>query len=289
MIFEKPLITPIYDELFIKKSVQVDMLRLDLIHPNISGNKWYKLKHNIEAAKQLQAKQILSFGGAYSNHLHALAFAGKMFDFNTIGFVRGEAVANPTLDDCQRWGMKIHFMAREDYRQKNEKQFLHQIALQFPDAFIIPEGGDNELGKKGCSEILSAATKGYDYIVCSVGTGTTLAGLMESTAPKQSLIGFVVLKNGFYLQHQIQQKARHQHGQLQHDYHFGGFGKSTSILLDFMKTFQQKNNIELDKVYTAKMMFGLFDMIQNNKFENNTSILALHTGGLQGNRSDSFL
>ncbi|MBK7762559.1 MAG: 1-aminocyclopropane-1-carboxylate deaminase/D-cysteine desulfhydrase [Bacteroidetes bacterium] len=267
------------------KKVQIDILRLDAMHPEISGNKWFKLKYNLQAAYERGAKSLLSFGGAYSNHLHALAFAGFKTKLKTIGIIRGEEVVNPTLQDCIVWGMDLHFISREKYRHKTEVSFLEEIQSKFPHAYIIPEGANNEAGLLGCNEILQGIPlANYQYIAASVGTATTLCGLINASLGSNEVLGFLAMKQGLYLEEEIKQRTTKTNWRLIDDYHFGGFGKSNAELFTFMDNFTTKHNIDLDRVYTAKMMYGMYDLIQANRFEHNAKFLVIHTGGLQGNR-----
>jgi 1-aminocyclopropane-1-carboxylate deaminase len=280
------LISPILHPLLCEYGIQLDMLRLDLLHPAISGNKWFKLKYNIEYALEHNFTSLVSFGGAYSNHLHAMAYAGKEAGLKTIGYIRGEEVQNPTLMGCKDWGMKLHFVSRTDYKHKNELEFLETLQQMHPDAYIIPEGGSNSLGLKGCLEIVTVSdTSQYDHICCAVGTATTLTGIAQSLLPHQSAIGFTAMKNGSYLKDTISLTVNHHRWDLETEYHFGGFGKKNHSLVDFIHSFKLEQNIELDIVYTAKMMIGLLDLIQQHKFRSGSKILAIHTGGIQGNRS----
>lgn len=265
--------------------VEFDVMRLDLIHPQISGNKWYKLKYQLQDAMKKGAKSVLSFGGAYSNHLHALAYAGYLAGIKTIGIIRGEQVQNQTLVDCHKWGMEIHFVDRKRYRKKAEDGFLHAIHQMFPKSYLVPEGGGGELGIKGCEEILLNLGNNYNHVFCSVGTGTTLAGLIRSVPQDVMVHGMVVLKNAAYLQDEISNWVSTKNWQLHHDYHFEGFAKISPSLIRFMELFQLNSGIELDRVYTAKMMFGILDLISSKKLDSTKRILAIHTGGVQGNRS----
>lgn len=278
-------VSSVHNSLLNSKHCSLDLLRLDQLHPEISGNKWFKLKYNIEQALNENKKGLLSFGGAYSNHLHALAFAGKEFSLETVGIIRGEKVINDTLSDCERWGMKLHTITRSEYRQKYEPEFLHQLSDQFPGYLIIPEGGNNEAGIRGCAEILNhVALNRYDIIACAVGTGATFTGLLQSALPQQKLLGFTAVKNGGYLSEEIRKHTQQTNWELITEYHFGGFAKSDPGLLRFMQQLKADNDLQLDFIYTAKMMFGLFDLMKNGQLSNQR-VLAIHTGGLQGNRS----
>lgn len=280
------LITPILSSLIESHGIQLDLLRIDLLHPHISGNKWFKLKYNIDHAKLEHKNTLVSFGGPYSNHLHALAFAGKEAGFSTIGYIRGEEVSNSTLQDCKEWGMDLQFISRHEYRSKSDEAFLADIQRQHSDSMIIPEGGSNELGLKGCREILSLCdTTSYNYITCAVGTGTTFAGIAQSLLPHQHAIGFTAMKGGAYLQESLAQYIPHSRWSLETEYHFGGFGKMHAEVLHLIRNFKESNHVELDFVYTAKMICGIMDKIRKNHFDSGSKILSIHTGGVQGNRS----
>jgi 1-aminocyclopropane-1-carboxylate deaminase len=260
----------------------LDLLRLDQVHTIVAGNKWFKLKYNIEEALNKRSDTLLSFGGAYSNHLHALAYAGKLFGLKTIGFVRGDIVDNPTLQDCKAWGMELKFVSRVAYREKTSHHFLAKLKQMYPNAFIIPEGGDNDLGQKGCEEIVDKKHKElYDTICVAIGTGTTFKGIRKST--EQNMLGFCALKNGQYLNEELLQYKAAQ-SEIYFDQHFGGFGKFDPSLLSFMTSFKKKYGIELDLIYNAKMFYKLQHRLMDPEYATN-KVLVIHTGGTQGNRS----
>lgn len=281
-LFDKKIpIDSIQLELNNGTSVPLAILRLDQLHHTLSGNKWFKLKYNLLEAEKIGAATIISFGGAYSNHLHALAYAGKLFNIPTIGYVRGEAVSNPTLEDCRAWGMELRFISRDAYRKKTSLSFLETIQKAQPNSYIIPEGGDNTLGQKGCEEILpDGMNERYNTLCCALGTGTTLSGLAACFHKK--IWGFAPFKNAFSLKEKLAQQIP----PLEYidAYHFGGFGKTKPELIDFAAQFKLAHNIELDKIYTAKMFWGLRDMLSITPPEENRKIIVIHTGGLQGNR-----
>lgn len=276
-----PIITEIEYE-----DYRISVLRLDLIHPEISGNKWFKLKYNLELAKQQNKNTIITFGGAYSNHIAATAFACKEQELKSIGIIRGESSSanNPTLSQAKKNGMELVFVSREDYKLKNEPDYLKELNKKYPNSFIIPEGGNNELGEKGCQEILTPELKQYDIIFCAYGTGNTFRGLTKSATPQQRVIGINVLK--------YKESAwGNQETNLIHNYHFGGYAKHTDELLEFKKWFELTYNIPLDYVYTSKLFFGVFDLLKNSchaerirSVTKNKKILIIHTGGLQGNK-----
>ena len=267
-------------------SISVHIKREDLIHPIVSGNKFRKLKYNLIQAKIENQTTLLTFGGAFSNHIAAVAFAGKEQNFKTIGIIRGEELRNkifenPTLHFAQDCGMQLEFVTREAYRQKTELGFLENLSAKFGAFYLIPEGGTNELAIKGCEEILSDEDASFDYICCSIGTGGTITGIINSLLPHQKVLGFPALK-GDFLQKDIRNFAKKDNFSLINEYHFGGYGKVTSELIEFINSFYKKNKIPLDPIYTGKMVFGVIDLIKNNYFPENSKILLIHTGGIQG-------
>ena len=275
-----------YQTLQLPQPVQLTIKRLDLIHPQISGNKFFKLKYNLLAAQQQGFSQVLTFGGAFSNHIAATAFAAQHFGFQSIGMIRGEELAsqqfNPTLQAAHDLGMQLNFVSRSEYRLRHQVEYLQQLQQQYPQAFIIPEGGSNALAIQGTQEILSPDDlENYDVICCAVGTGGTLAGIIESSSEQQHVLGFSALK-GDFLKHDIQQWTDKSNWSLTDAYCCGGYAKITPKLLQFMQQFEQQHHIPLEQVYTAKMMMGLLDLIRHHHFPAHTRILVIHTGGLQG-------
>lgn len=266
----------------IESGIRLYIKRDDLIHPKISGNKWRKLKYNIEEAKAQKAKTLITAGGAWSNHLAATAAAGKLFGFKTIGFVRGEepqAWSN-TLKFCKEHEMKLIFISKKEFDQLPES--VSQLLLEYLNAYFIPLGGENDLGIKGCKEIIQEIDIKFDLFCLPVGTGTTLTGIGESIGDKP-LIGFSALRDGS--QHSAQflhWVQSHPNVTLTHTYNLGGYAKSCTVLENFIVDFYQQNKIMLEPVYTGKMMFGLYDMITKNEIKQDTTIVCLHTGGLQG-------
>ena len=260
--------------------------REDLIHSHISGNKYRKLKYNLEQAKAEQKETLLTFGGAFSNHILAVAAAGKAFGFNTVGVIRGEELvdqvdSNPTLKFAKSCGMRFKFISREEYRNKTSDDFVEYLKERFGDFYLIPEGGTNDLAIKGCEEILSEHDSGYDYICCSVGTGGTISGIINSSKTDQKILGFPALK-GDFLQEEISKFAKNLNWQLITTYHFGGYAKINAELISFMNQFKRQYHISLDPVYTSKMLFGVMDLLKIGYFPEHSKILVIHTGGLQG-------
>ena len=264
--------------------------RLDQIHPSISGNKFYKLKYNFAAAQQQGLSKVLTFGGAYSNHIAATAYAAQLCGFDSVGIIRGEELQyktlNTTLNTAQQCGMQLQFVSREQYRQKQQPEFLAQLQQQFPEHYIIPEGGSNALAIQGCTEILTANDRQYyDVICCAVGTGATIAGLIESSSNQQTILGFSALK-GDFLNAEVAQYTAKSNWNIIDDYCFGGYAKAPPELLQFIQQFEQEFCIPLEQIYTGKMFYGIFDLIQQRYFPPESKILVIHSGGLQGRLND---
>lgn len=256
----------------------ISILRLDLLHPEVSGNKWFKLKYNLQEAKRQKKNTILTFGGAFSNHIAATAFACKDEGFKSIGIIRGEesSANNPTLSLAKKNGMELRFVSREIYKQKHSEGYLKKLQQEFPDAFIVPEGGDNSLGQQGCKEIIGHLSEKFTTLFCAYGTGTTARGIAGAIRDHQQLIAINVLK------YEATSDLPKLH--VNNAYHFGGYAKHTQALLEFKTGFEKTYAIELDYVYTAKLMFAVIDMIKKNEIPKTDNILVIHSGGLQGNR-----
>lgn len=266
------------------------MKREDLLHPEVSGNKFRKLKYNLKNAIFEGHDTVLTFGGAFSNHIAATAAAGKAGELQTIGVIRGEELGldlqktlreNPTLAFAASCGMRFEFITRSEYREKASEEFLKRLQKKFRDFFLVPEGGTNELAVKGCQEILSKEDKDFDVICCAVGTGGTISGIINSSVENQKILGFPALK-GDFLKTDVEYFSRKNNWEVIPNYHFGGYAKVDRDLIDFINSFKKNYRIQLDPVYTGKMMYGIFDMIQKGLFSKNSRILAIHTGGLQG-------
>ena len=269
-----------------KFDAELYIKREDKIHSHISGNKYRKLKYNLIKAKSLGFKTLLTFGGAYSNHIAAVSSVGAEFGFKTIGVIRGEELEgsindNPTLKFAQTCGMQLIFVTRSDYRKKVSKGFLENLKKEFGTFYLIPEGGTNPLAIKGCEEILIETDKNFDYVCCAVGTGGTISGLINSSKSNQKILGFPALKEEF-LTKDISKFVNRNNWEIINDYHFGGYAKINTKLVTFINQFKKEQHIPLDPVYTGKMMFGILDMIEQNMFPKGSKILAIHTGGLQG-------
>ena len=272
--------------LFVEKQVTLAIKREDLIHPFISGNKYRKLKYNLLEANKKRCHTILTFGGAFSNHIAATAYAAKEKGFSSIGIIRGEELReswrqNTTLLKAHEDGMIFKFVNRGEYRKKEESGFLADLRKEFGDFYLVPEGGTNKLAIKGCEEILVSGDEQFDFICTSVGTGGTVAGLINSSFLHQKVLGFSSLK-GDFLNKDIKRITANNRWDLISEYHFGGYAKISQELINFINDFKKQTNISLDPIYTGKMMFGLFDMVLRDTFVKGTKILAIHTGGLQG-------
>ncbi|AEL25441.1 putative D-cysteine desulfhydrase (DcyD) [Cyclobacterium marinum DSM 745] len=273
------------------KGLEVIVKRLDLLHTEVQGNKFYKLHYNLEVAKKSGLSKVLTFGGAYSNHIHATALAASANGLKAIGIIRGEMVTplNPTLEDARNQGMELYPMSREEYRQKDSSFQLKRLKERFGDFYLIPEGGTNAMAIKGTKEILEGKDLTMDFVTCPIGTGGTFAGLLARAESDQQLIGFSSLKGNFIVsevdqllrKYGIQPKCSYE---IQTAYHFGGYAKQKPNLISFIQEIKTKANLPLEPVYTGKMVFGLFDLIEKDYFPRGSKILVLHTGGLQGIR-----
>lgn len=270
--------------------VRLFIKRDDLIHPTVSGNKWRKLKYNLLDAQQSGKSAVLTFGGGYSNHLYATAAAGNALGLKTIGIVRGlelEGLNNPTLQFCRENGMQLYYVSREEYRERHSAGYLEAILARFGNPYLIPEGGTTKLALQGVAEMTGEvqAQLGYepDYFATAAGTGGTAAGILASGS---NVLAFSVLKGGDFLRddiaHLLNTQKKAGNLTLLTDYHFGGYAKWNDVLLAFMQDFRAQFAIQLEQVYTAKMFFGLFDMIKKGYFAPGTTLVAVHTGGLQG-------
>ena len=265
--------------------VNLSIKRLDLVHPHISGNKFFKLKYNLAAALQQGYTQVLTFGGAYSNHIAATAFAAQYFGLSSTGIIRGlelqDKALNRTLTTAQHFGMQLTFISRQDYRQKDHTEFLRKLRLQYPNTYIIPEGGTNPLAIQGCKEILSKADQAFDLICCAVGTGGTITGLIEASLPHQQILGFSALKGDFLTQ-DVAQMTQKYNWSITDEFCWGGYAKTAPKLLHFIQDFEKQHHIPLEQIYTGKMLYGIFQMIERGEICQGQKILVIHSGGLQG-------
>lgn len=263
--------------------VRLFIKREDLNHPYVSGNKWWKLKYNLAEAVRLKKDTLLTFGGAYSNHIYAAAAAAREMNLRSVGIIRGEEQTskNNVLEFARRSGMQLHFVSRELYRQKNEEHFLESIDKDFGDYYQIPEGGSNALAIKGVEEFAETLKGDFDCICCPVGTGGTLAGLINGFKGSKTIVGFSVLKNGSFLCDEVRRLgAMYNNWEMRTEYDFGGYAKSTPWLSSFIDNFTKEHNIPVEPVYSGKMMAGIFDLLDKGFFAKGSSILAIHTGGI---------
>jgi 1-aminocyclopropane-1-carboxylate deaminase len=274
----------IQNTLFDEKGLKVFIKRDDLIHPIISGNKWRKLKYLLKQAQAENKNHLVTFGGAYSNHLLATAAAAAKFGFKATGIVRGEEVNNDTLFLCRLHGMNLLFTDRERYRDK--PALFNQYFADATDAFFIDEGGSSAEGAKGCSELIDELTDTYDHIFCASGTGTTAAGIISGIQKHQLPTQFhsvPVFKNGEFIREEIDKLlTAPANYHLHTDYHFGGYGKTDEKLIAFIKQFVADTGILIEPVYTGKMLYAIYDLARQDYFTAGSSILAIHSGGIWG-------
>ncbi|MEF3073545.1 pyridoxal-phosphate dependent enzyme [Methylobacter sp. Wu1] len=286
--FDKSILSRIHDPLLERHEIELWIKRDDLLHPVISGNKWRKLKYILDQVLSSGAHTIISMGGAYSNHLHALAYAGHELGLKTIGLVRGEQpdALNPTLADLQNWGMELKFVSRSDYRALRHYKGWQDLLGIEPQQYWLPEGGAQALALKGVAELVQEISIPYDVLCVPCGTGTTLAGIVEAVPENVAVIGFAALKNANFLTGDVESllSRPYTNWQINLDYHFGGFAQVDAELMNFIAAFELKAPISLEPVYTGKMLYGLYDLIAKGYFKPGQRIIAVHTGGLQGKR-----
>lgn len=279
----------IHDEQTSSRGIRLYLKRDDLIHEELPGNKWRKLKYNLEDARAQGARTLLTFGGPYSNHIKATAAAGHYFDFNTIGIIRGEEhlPLNPVLTYAMDCGMQLVYMDRGTYRKKREQSVIADLKHRFGDFYLIPEGGSNTLAVEGCKELVDEIDSDFSVICCPCGTGGTLAGVSLGLRPGQRAIGFSALKGGEFLVDDVAKLQRESRGvvlnnwSIDTEFHFGGFARRKAQLDDFIGRFARKHGVALDWVYVAKMMFGIFALAERGEIEHDTIIVAIITGNAE--------
>lgn len=272
------------------KPLNLWIKRDDLLHPDISGNKYRKLRYNVEQAHKRGFDTLLTFGGAFSNHIAAVAAAGNELGFKTIGIIRGEELngnekmlaENSTIQFAKGQGMQFRFVSRSDYRLKETAEFIEKLKREFGDFYLVPQGGTNEFAVRGCEEILTEEDVDFDYICCAIGTGGTISGIINSAKPHQKVLGFPALKDDFLDREIAKYVHTTDNWQLVKEYHFGGFAKINAELVQFINDFKDQTQISLDPIYTGKMLFGIVDLHKKGFFNESDKILAIHTGGLQG-------
>lgn len=281
----------LHNRLLKEKQVSLSVLRLDKIHPVISGNKLFKLYYFLEASKMEKIRPVVTFGGAYSNHLVAAAYACKLYQVPCTGIVRGErpAALSHTLLDCISYGMLLQFISRQDYDFKDTADFKNSIEKEIGDCITIPEGGYHSLGATGASLIMNYVKDTSTHICCAAGTATTMAGLLLGKKEYQQVIGIPVLKGMADIIDSIEyltgRKFENKDLHIEYEYHFGGYAKKNTALLSFMNNIYEQFQLPSDFVYTGKMLYAIFDLISNNFFAKGSEIVCIHTGGLQGNLS----
>jgi 1-aminocyclopropane-1-carboxylate deaminase len=280
-------IQEIHDETLHRAGIRVLVKREDLNHPLVSGNKWWKLLYNLQEAQRMGKQTLLTFGGAYSNHIYATAAAARELGLRSIGIIRGEETLplNATLQFAKVQGMQLQYISREDYRQKDSAAFQEQLYRQYGDVYIIPEGGTNAQAVQGCVEFAQLLREvPFDYVCLAVGTGGTVVGLIDGLDPDKRIIGVSTLKGDFLKAEvaSLTKRDKADNWSILTDYHHGGYAKTTLELLAFMQHMEQDHNLPLDQVYTAKMMWAIMQEAKRGAFERGSTLLAVHTGGLQG-------
>jgi 1-aminocyclopropane-1-carboxylate deaminase len=286
--FDKSILSRIQDPMLDHCGIGLWIKRDDLLHPVISGNKWRKLKHILDHALSIGAHTLISMGGAYSNHLHALAYIGRELGLKTVGLIRGEQpdTLNPTLVDMRNWGMELKFVSRSDYRDLRHYKGWQDLPGIKPRQYWLPEGGAQTLALKGVAELGREIDMPYGMLCVPCGTGTTLAGIIEAVPESVSVMGFAALKNAGFLTADVESLLSRPYAnwQINPDYHFGGFAQVNAELMAFIEAFELKTHVPLEPVYTGKMLYGLYDLIAQGSFRPGQRIIAVHTGGLQGKR-----
>ncbi|UYZ58683.1 1-aminocyclopropane-1-carboxylate deaminase/D-cysteine desulfhydrase [Hymenobacter latericus] len=288
-----PILLDLPEAVAERRGVRLRLLRDDLLHPELPGNKWRKLKYNLLEARHLGHSTLLTFGGAYSNHLAAVAAAGRLQGFGTIGVVRGEAAPelSPTLQQCQADGMRLHFISREAYRQRHDAAWVAELVAHLGPAYVVPEGGTNTLALRGCAELvteLDAAQEAFDTLALACGTGGTLAGLLVGLGGQRKALGVAALKGADFLRDDVNNLTQVAVGEefsnwhLHTTAHFGGYAKYSEPLLAFIHSFYQRHHVVLDPVYTGKLLYGVLQLIEEGYFAAGSTVVAVHTGGLQG-------
>lgn len=276
-------IVEIFDRILSDASVRLFVKREDLNHPYVSGNKWWKLKYNLEEAQRIGKKTVLTFGGAFSNHIYSTAAAASELKLMSVGIIRGEETLplNPVLQFAEANGMKLRYISRMSYRNKMESNTIAQLRDIYGDFYLIPEGGSNALAVKGVEEFANTLEVDYDYLCSPVGTGGTLAGLIRGLKGQKEILGFSVLKDGAFLKEEVVSLGGlYKSWDIITDYHFGGYAKATKQLLNFIEEFNRVHNIPLEFIYTGKMFFGIFDLVRQGFFKKGSRVLAIHTGGI---------
>lgn len=278
-------VQPVHDPWMAAREIALWVKRDDLVHPGIPGNKWRKLKYNLAAALEANCDVIVTFGGAFSNHIYATASAGRELGVRTVGLIRGHKPRqlSPILSHAVGCGMELHFVDRNTYREKNNPRTLARLTRPFGNAYVLPEGGSNELALQGVAELIGEIDVPFDVLACACGTGGTLAGLALAGESGTDILGVAALKGADFLNHDVRRLLgpRDKHNwRIDLRYHFGGYARATTSLLSFADDFTARHGIPIDRVYVAKMLFGLYDMVARGEVAPGTTLLAVHTGGV---------
>ena len=281
----------IFSERYLNNEIEVFIKRLDLIDPFISGNKLFKLKHNVNRALLEKKNMLITFGGAFSNHILATAAYAKKKNIDCLAIVRGEEYSelNPLLTLAKEYGMNFCFVSRKEYAKRNDNNYISELIRKYKKAFIVPEGGNNKLGVSGAEEILEKQDKSFDYIICPIGTGATLSGIVNSSKKTQKVIGVNCVNETIYINKKISQKTNKNNWEIINEFNFGGFAKFDNLLTEYLKKFKLNYKITLDLNYTAKMFFGFEKLIERRYFHRKSKVLLIHTGGTYGNLGFNYL
>ena len=281
----------IFSELYLNNEIEVFIKRLDLIDPFISGNKLFKLKHNVDRALVKKKNMLITFGGAFSNHILATAAYAKKKNIDCLAIVRGEEYSelNPLLTLAKEYGMNFCFVSRKEYAKRNDNNYVSELIRKYKKAFIVPEGGNNKLGVLGAEEILEKQDKSFDYIICPIGTGATLSGIVNSSKKTQKVIGINCINDTKEINKNISQKTNKNNWEIINEFNFGGFAKFDNILTEYLKKFKLNYKITLDLNYTTKMFFGFEKLIERRYFQRKSKVLLIHTGGIYGNLGFNYL
>ena len=281
----------IFSERYLNNEIEVFIKRLDLIDPFISGNKLFKLKHNVDRALLEEKNMLITFGGAFSNHILATAAYAKKKNIDCLAIVRGEEYSelNPLLTLAKEYGMNFCFVSRKEYAKRNDNNYISELIRKYKKAFIVPEGGNNKLGVSGAEEILEEQDKSFDYIICPIGTGATLSGIVNSSKKTQKVIGVNCVNETIYINKKISQKTNKNNWEIINEFNFGGFAKFDDLLTEYLKKFKLNYKITLDLNYTAKMFFGFEKLIERRYFHRKSKVLLIHTGGTYGNLGFNYL
>ena len=281
----------IFSERYLNNEIEVFIKRLDLIDPFISGNKLFKLKYNVDRALLEKKNMLITFGGAFSNHILATAAYAKKKNIDCLAIVRGEEYSelNPLLALAKEYGMNFCFVSRKEYAKRNDNNYISELIRKYKKAFIVPEGGNNKLGVLGAEEILETQDKSFDYIICPIGTGATLSGIVNSSNKSQKVIGINCINDTKDINKNISQKTNKNNWEIINEFNFGGFAKFDNLLTEYLKKFKLNYKITLDLNYTAKMLFGFEKLIERRYFQRKSKVLLIHTGGIYGNLGFNYL